>query len=90
MIVNTRLSKKNGLAAAREVHKIKPGQRIVLTAFQGRTHDLVEYELFLPSHFDTDMKTLCLYHEIGFGRLPNGKRQKLVEYHDMAIKIEPH
>ncbi len=58
--------------------------------FQGRTHDLIEYELFLPSHFDTDIKALCLYHEIDFGRLSTKEGQKLAEHHGMAMRLKAH
>ncbi len=34
MIVNTRLSKKNELEVAKEIHKRKPAQRIILTTTQ--------------------------------------------------------
>jgi hypothetical protein len=56
--------------------------------FKGRMHDLIEHELFLPSHFDMDMKAMCLYHEMDFGRISNEERQKLVEHHGMALRIE--
>jgi len=58
--------------------------------YRGRTYDLIEYELFLPSHFDIDIKALCLYHEMDFGRINNKERQKLVEHHCMALRIKAH
>jgi hypothetical protein len=55
--------------------------------YQGRTHDLVEHEMFIPSTFDVDMKGICLYHQQDLNRLEAEQKKKLVEHHGMAIRI---
>lgn len=48
---------------------------------------LIEYELSLPTHFEFDIKGICLYHQKDFDTLPNEKKQKLVNHHEKVIKI---
>ncbi len=55
--------------------------------YEGRTRDLVEYEMFMPSRFDVDMKGICLYHQQDFNRLAAEQKKKLAEHHGMAMRI---
>ena len=50
--------------------------------------DLVDCELSLPSKFDVDMKGFCLYHQKDFDKLSDEQKQKLIEHHNKALKIE--
>lgn len=48
---------------------------------------LIEYELSLPTHFEFDIKGICLYHHKDFDTLPDENKQKLVNHHEKVIKI---
>ena len=52
--------------------------------------DLVDYELSLPTKYDdtVSMKGFCLYHQNDFDRFSDEQKQKLIEHHGKAIKIE--
>lgn len=56
--------------------------------YSGREQDLVNYELSLPSKYDLDLKRLCLFHQNDFDRLSEEQKQKLLNHHSIAIKIE--
>jgi hypothetical protein len=56
-------------------------------SYKHRTQELVDYELFLPSHYDTDIKGICLYHQKDFTRLSVGQKQKLIDHHRISLKI---
>jgi hypothetical protein len=58
--------------------------------FNGRTQDLVEYELSLPKKYDMDLKGFCLYHKDDFNRLIQEQRQKLIKHHEKTIEIKSH
>jgi hypothetical protein len=49
--------------------------------------DLVDYELSLPTKYDTQMKGFCLYHQKDFDKFSDEQKQKLIEHHGKAIKI---
>jgi hypothetical protein len=49
--------------------------------------ELVDYELSLPTKFDTHMKGYCLYHQKDFDKLSDVQKQKLIEHHGKALKI---
>ena len=55
--------------------------------YKKKIPQLIEYELSLPTHFEFDMKGICLYHQKDFDTLPNDKKQKLVNHHELAIRI---
>jgi hypothetical protein len=55
--------------------------------FRKKIPQLIEYELSLPTHFEYDVKGICLYHQKDFATLPREVRQKLANHHEMAIKI---
>ena len=56
--------------------------------FNGRTQDLVEYELSLPAKYDIDLKRFCIYHKDDFNRLTREQRQKLAVHHGRTIIIK--
>ena len=56
--------------------------------FNGRTQDLVDYELSLPTKYDIDLKGFCLYHKDDFNRLTREQRQKLAVHHGRTIIIK--
>jgi hypothetical protein len=59
--------------------------------YEVRIHDLVEYEMSLPTWYDdVDMKGICLYHQQDFNRLAPEQKEKLAMHHSMAIRIVPH
>jgi hypothetical protein len=55
--------------------------------FKKKVPQLIEYELSLPTHFEFNVKGICLYHQKDFAMLPEQVRQKLVNHHEKAIKI---
>jgi hypothetical protein len=55
--------------------------------FKKKVQQLIEYELSLPTHFEYDVKGICLYHQKDFDILPEKARQKLVNHHEKAIII---
>lgn len=55
--------------------------------FKKKVPQLIEYELSLPTHFEYDVKGICLYHQKDFVMLPEEVRQKLVNHHEKAIII---
>ena len=50
--------------------------------------NLVDYEQSLPSKYDVDMKGFCLYHQKDFDKFSDEQKQKLIEHHGKALKIE--
>ena len=56
--------------------------------YKSRHTDLVDYELSLPSKYDIDMKGFCLYHQKDFDKFSDDQKQKLIEHHGKALKIE--
>ncbi len=56
--------------------------------FNGRTQDLVEYEISLPKKYDINLKGFCLYHKDDFNRLTQEQQQKLVNHHEKAVEIK--
>lgn len=55
--------------------------------FRNRIQGLVDYELYLPTNFDMDLKGVCMYHQKDFDRLPEDSKKKLVEHHQISIEI---
>jgi hypothetical protein len=51
--------------------------------------DLLGWEMELPRKFDMNLKGLCLYHERDFARLSEAQKQKLLEHHNMTLKLLP-
>ncbi len=51
---------------------------------------LLEYESSLPEQFDVNLKGLCLYNQKDFDRLSEEQKQKVVEHHDMAVRLASH
>ena len=58
--------------------------------YEGRLNELVDYEMYLPTQYDTNMKGICLYHQSDFDRLRKDHQEKLVKHHGKAIKLQPH
>ena len=58
--------------------------------YLGRTYDLIDYEMFLPTQYSMDMKGLCLYHQRDFDRIAAEHKKELAEHHGMAIRIVSH
>lgn len=56
--------------------------------FKKKIQQLTEYELSLPTHFEFDVKGICLYHQKDFAVLSKDIQQKLVNHHEKAIKIQ--
>jgi MEDS: MEthanogen/methylotroph, DcmR Sensory domain len=55
---------------------------------KSKYNDLVDYELSLPSKYDIDMKGFCLYHQKDFDKFSDEQKEKLIEHHGKALKIE--
>jgi hypothetical protein len=49
---------------------------------------LVEYELSMPSRFDTDLKRFCVFHKQDFNMLSEEQKQKLVNHHGQVLVVE--
>lgn len=58
--------------------------------YQGRMNDLIDYEMYLPTQYDTNMKGICLYHQLDFDRLKDEHQTRLAKHHGRAIKLQPH
>lgn len=58
--------------------------------YEGRLNDLVDYEMYLPTQYDINMKGICLYHQSDFDRLSKEHQEKLIKHHGKAIKLQPH
>ena len=56
-------------------------------AHKSKQDDLIDYELSLPTKYDTRLKGFCLYHQKDFDILSDEQKQKLIEHHGKAIKI---
>lgn len=56
--------------------------------YRHKDAELMDYELSLPSEFDSRLKAFCLYHKRDFdARLTNEQKQKLLEHHQKNIVI---
>lgn len=55
--------------------------------FKQRTQTLLEYESYLPSKFDSNLKVICMYHQKDFGKMSKDFQQKIVDSHAMIIII---
>jgi MEDS: MEthanogen/methylotroph, DcmR Sensory domain len=55
---------------------------------KSKYNDLVDYELSLPSKYDVGMKGFCLYHQKDFDKFSDEQKEKLIEHHGKALKIE--
>lgn len=55
--------------------------------FKKKIQQLTEFELSLPTHFEFDVKGICLYHKKDFAALTKDVRQKLINHHEKSIKI---
>jgi hypothetical protein len=55
---------------------------------KSKYNDLVDYELLLPTKYDAAMKGFCLYHQKDFNKFSDEQKQKLIEHHGKALKIE--
>ena len=56
--------------------------------YHHKEEELMNYELSLPSEFDSEMKAFCLYHTGDFNaRLTDDQKQKLFEHHGKRIVI---
>ena len=56
--------------------------------YHHKDNDLMDYELSLPSKYDGNLKTFCLYNKREFDlRLTEQQRQKLLEHHGKNMII---
>ena len=56
--------------------------------YDHKDNDLVKYELSLPSEYDSNLKTFCLYNKREFDlRLTEEQRQTLLEHHGKNMII---
>jgi hypothetical protein len=56
--------------------------------YHHKENDLIDYELSLPSKYDGNLKTFCLYNKREFDlRLTEQQRQKLLEHHGKNMII---
>jgi hypothetical protein len=56
--------------------------------YDHKDNDLMDYELSLPSEYDSNLKTFCLYHKREFDlRLTDQQKQKLLEHHGKNMII---
>lgn len=58
--------------------------------YENRINELVDYELFLPTQYNIDIKGICLYHKNDFDQLSEDQKSRLVEHHGKIFKIESH
>ncbi|HKR72860.1 MAG TPA: hypothetical protein VJR94_01975 [Candidatus Nitrosocosmicus sp.] len=58
--------------------------------YEGRMNDLIDYEMYLPTQYDINMKGICLYHQSDFDRLKKESQKRLAKHHGKAIKLEQH
>ena len=52
-----------------------------------KDNDLMDYELSLPSKYDGNLKTFCLYNKREFDLRLTEQRQKLLEHHGKNMII---
>ena len=55
--------------------------------YKHRIQELVNYELSLPSKYDIDLKSICLFHKKDFNRLSEEQKQKVIDHHEISLKI---
>ena len=56
--------------------------------YQHKTQELIEYEMLLPSHYDINLKGICLYHYKDFSMLSKDIIQNLINHHEIGISID--
>ena len=55
--------------------------------FKKQIQNLLYYERILLKEFDANLKGICLYHQNDFINLSDDTKQKLIDYHQIAMKI---
>jgi len=55
--------------------------------FKHKIQSLLEYESYLPSKFDKNLKGICMYHQKDFDKISEVFQQKIIDIHAMAIMI---
>ena len=55
--------------------------------YKCKEKELVEYELSLPIKFNLPLKRFCIFHQKDFNRLSEEQKQKLINHHDIVLKI---
>jgi len=55
--------------------------------FTNQIQGLADYELDLPSSYNINLKGLCMYHQKDFDRMPEDSKKKIIEHHQISIKI---
>jgi hypothetical protein len=81
---------KQSLSNCREMRKNGLSVLSDLGAYNHRQmhDDLVDHESsFSTKDIDLPMKGFCLYHQKDFCRFSDEQQQKVIEYHDMALKM---
>lgn len=72
-------SGKNGVAAFGDMGSF---------FYYNKDNDLVNYELSLPTNYNGNLKTFCLYHKRDFDlRLTEQQKQRLLEHHGKNMII---
>lgn len=49
---------------------------------------LIDYEMSLPTHFDIEIKRICLYHYEDFRTLSRNVKECLINHHETSIRID--
>jgi len=49
---------------------------------------LVDYGLSLPTIFELPLKRFCIFHQNDFDRLSEEQKQKLIEHHELNMRIK--
>jgi hypothetical protein len=55
--------------------------------FKHKVQSLLDYECYLPTKFDINLKGICMYHQEDFGYISEDFQQKIIDSHGMAIMI---
>ena len=55
--------------------------------YQHKIQVLIDYEISLPTHFDIDIKRVCLYHGKDFERFSDNIKERLINHHEIAFKL---
>jgi hypothetical protein len=56
--------------------------------YKGMFKELVNYGLSLPTIFELPLKRFCIFHQNDFDRLSEEQKQKLIEHHELNMRIK--
>ena len=58
--------------------------------FKMQYRELINYELSLPTQFDSPLKGICIYNLLDFDtRLTEKQKLDLINHHGITIKLKP-